>query len=79
MTVSLQPKGMTFTRMVIAQAATLANGSRLKEDIAAYAAERWGEHAEVTRTLKTAVAAGTTLDTNFGGPLTSPSGPPGEL
>lgn len=61
------PKGAAFTRAAIALLNT-KNGSRPEAMV--YARERWGDQApDVELLLKAAVAAGTTLDATWAGPL----------
>jgi hypothetical protein len=65
MTVSVLPKGSTFTRIAMAKA--IARGSDFSAiDIAA---SRWGEGSAPARILKAAVAAGSTDGASWAGPL----------
>lgn len=62
---SNQPKGSAFTRMAIAKMVTKGDVMGAAE----YAKQRWPNAPEVQQLIKAAVAAGTTTDATWAGPL----------
>lgn len=62
---SMNPKGTDFTRFVIAMALHKGN----KFEAAEYAKQRWKDTPYIADVLKAAVAAGTTTDGTWAGPL----------